>query len=401
MRQRQQSILVTRLACLALLVGLADFIFGAVYVTLMLDAGLDPERMGFGFFLMMAIATIVEIFSGDAGDRWGHRKLACYGLMLWGLALVIFVTVKTVPLLMLGSLTLWSIGQALYSGAPLSLVINALPPQAVTLRDKAVRWHSVAGWIGRSCGAAAAFFGLKVVQPEHLVGSAGVILIAVAMWLTLTWPESKRHAPQSGFAGFLGRAAMGWTWDVTSALYVSTIAAGLLSIVLFAWQPMLNEVAGIGIEVNGLSLLTMTACAALGAWCSSWKLSDAQLNLVLVVGLCGVSLVFVIFGLYPGAVTAIVAIVLTEVVVSFALTKTAIIAHQNFVDEHRNLQWSIFSAAIGMAMAITDLIFGVLWSAYGITDAVLCIGLGFGLAVAVYVAIRFFTVGMRRGDRQL
>ncbi|MDO5098849.1 MAG: MFS transporter [Corynebacterium sp.] len=378
---------VTRLAWLAFLVGLADFVFGAVYVTLMLEAGLDPKRLGVGFFLMMAIATVVEIFSGDLGDRWGHRKLACYGLTLWGLALVLFVYAETMPLLMLGALTVWSIGQALYSGAPLSLTINAIPQQAVTWRDHAVRWHSIAGWIGRSCGGAVVFFGVWVFDFRQLVGGAGVILVTLAVWLALRWPESEKHATTSTFTGFLGRAATGWNRTVTVALCVSMIAAGLLSVILFAWQPMLNEVAGIGVEINGLSLLLMTICAALGAWGSNWKLSASRLGLVLVVGLCAVSLSFVAFGVYPGAVTAIVAVLLTEVVISFCLTTTVIIAHQNFADEHRNLQWSIFSAAIGMAMAVTDLIFGPVWSAYGMSAAVMYVGCGFFLAVVVLAAV--------------
>ena len=151
---------VNRLTLLTLLVGFADFVFGTVYVTLMLRADISPSEIGLGFFVAFALSTVVEVPSGDWGDRWGQRRIASIGLVAWGVALIAFAQSANMPIVMLASLCIWSIGQALYSGAPVSLTINSIPNDFPELRTRAVLMQNVAKWAGSAAGAGAVFLGV-------------------------------------------------------------------------------------------------------------------------------------------------------------------------------------------------------------------------------------------------
>jgi MFS family permease len=156
---------------------------------------------------------------------------------------------------------------------------------------------------------------------------------------------------------------------------MAVLASALLSVVIFSWQPLVAITAGVPVTANGLILFVMTAFAALGALMSRYgsrmrgRAWDVPLALFLVSIAIGVA------GSIPSPVTTFLMLGIGELLISYCLTIVAVAAHDLFKDDSRNLLWSLFSASMGTAMAIADLLFGFLWDATGMQLALVVVGI--------------------------
>lgn len=364
---------VWRLALMALLVSVADFIFGAVYVSVMLHADFSPENIGVIFFIAFVVSTIFEIPSGDWGDRFGHRKIGALGLVLWGSSLVGFILALRVRILMFLALILWSVGQALYSGAPISLTLNTIPAQQKSARRAAVRMSSIAKWVGATLGGATVFTGSKAVDTSTLILCAGILLLFLAGWMCLCWGESVPAPVAERESNIVRRVKASWNRQMSLVLVASSATALGLSVLLFIWQPLVTSIAGVDERFNGLVLLGMTALAGCGAFLSRFdERLPAPVSIVAASNLAGALLA--LMSAIPSVWSVFIAIGMMEVVLSYAGTVVAVRAHELFPDDARNLLWSVFSAVIGMSMALADLLFGFLWTSIGILPALAVAG---------------------------
>lgn len=393
---REARAATSRLAVLIALVGVADFAFGAVYVTVLLGVGLTPAQIGVGFFLSFLLSTAVEVPSGDWGDRWGQRRMATLGLACWGISLAVFALSTAAPPVMLLALGTWAVGQALFSGAPLSLTINSIAAEPTELRQRAVRAASIAKWVGSAAGGLVVFLGADAFAPPVLIGAAGCALVALAVWVGLAWPESERQAPHPSERHLLQRLRLGWASGLGTLLALAVVSSALLSILLFAWQPLV-ALAGVPVRANGLVLLGLTVLAAGGAALSRFSERIPGSPLDVLVALLVVALLLAAAGWLPGPWTTFGSLGAVEVLTSYALTVVAVRAHSLFQDRFRNLFWSLFSAAMGIAMALSDLLFGLLWERLGITPALATAGAAMAVLVVGVAAWR--ALRKRSGDR--
>lgn len=375
---------VLRLAGLTLFTSVGDFIFGAVYVTIMLNAGFTPKTVGTLFFIAFVISTVFEIPSGDWGDRYGHRTIATIGLIVWGSALVAFQIALHIKILMVLVLTLWSIGQALYSGAPLALTLNSIPEEEKSTRQAAVRCANVAKWFGAALGAGLVVLGAIKLDSVSLVTLAGFTLLILSAWMRLTWNDSLQLSQNDRTGANLAwRLSKSWSREMTFLLLISAVVALTLSILLFAWQPLVSMVLDADERFNGVILLCMTILAGVGAYLSKFESvlpKHASYFAPIVIS----GLLFVLIGAIPNLCSVFLAIGVVEMLLGYANTVVAIRAHDLFPDSARNLLWSVFSASIGISMAFSDLLFGLLWNGRGITQALQVSG---ALIVTIAISI--------------
>lgn len=378
--------LTRKLAILNGLVSVADFIFGALYVDFMLSASISPARIGLVTFLATVMSTVVEVPSGDFGDRFGQRKIATIGLVFWGFSLLAFGGASHFPWVMLVSLCFWSVGQALFSGAPLALVINSIPKEGEHLRRRAIRMSNIANWVGSAGGGLAVQFGLIRFSAGTLIGAAGVILLVLALWLVVAWPESTLSDVDVFHGSLWTRVRGGWNLRLSLLMMLWVVAAAVLSMLLFAWQPLVKQTLGLGISFNGLILFLMSLVAALGTWLTRWRerFNLARFDVPLALTLVSLSAFFA--GFMPGASTTVGFLVAAELLVTYCLSALAMDAHGIFADEHRNMLWSIFSAAMGMSMAVFDLVFGLVWDHIGLLASLWAAGAVFaGLSILIWI----------------
>jgi hypothetical protein len=138
----------------------------------------------------------------------------------------------------------------------------------------------------------------------------------------------------------------------------------------------------------GAILLVLMALAAVGSWAAKfqWRaLVGGDRDLWLLTAVIGGLLAAM--ALSP--VTAVVGFVGVEVITSYVLTVAATRAHLTFPDSARNLLWSTFSAVMGIAMALVDLAFGLVWQRHGLLVALAgTVAAQLALCGAVALAVR-------------
>ncbi|MGQ4569252.1 MFS transporter [Dermabacteraceae bacterium P9123] len=367
-----------RLSTLSLFSAMADFIFGAVYISLMLNAKFDPEIIGLLFFSTFAISTVFEIPSGDWGDRFGHRKVGSLGLLLWGISLSSFTFALHSQALMLITLTLWSVGQALYSGAPTSLTLNTIPREMESMRQRTVRSASLAKWFGASLGGIAVLTGSIRVGGTTLILCAGIILFILAAWMHFAWEESPNLVRSEDKSNIIRRLACSWSQNLNLLVATVCISSAGMSVLLFTWQPLVTKEMGIDEKFNGLILLGMTSFAGLGAYLAKYDNkfpSHFSMSIPLIVA----GALFATVGASPGFWVTLISLAVLEILFSYTTTVLAVRAHTIFPDEARNLLWSAFSAVIGFSMALGDLLFGFLWEAKGLLGGLILAGITISL----------------------
>jgi MFS family permease len=176
---------------------------------------------------------------------------------------------------------------------------------------------------------------------------------------------------------------------------MAVLASALLSVVIFSWQPLVAKTTGLPVSANGLILFAMTAFAALGAWLSRYSSRIPGRSVDVPLALFVVSVAIVIAGWLPGPLTTFVALGIGELLISYCLTVLAVAAHGLFDDDFRNLLWSLFSASMGMAMAIADLLFGFVWGAAGMRWALAVAG----TASTIMLTAAFLGLAMTRRAR--
>jgi len=357
--------LVRRFVRLTGLVAAASFVFGATYVVELLDRGFSPTVVSTAFFCALAASTVLEVVSGDWGDRFGQRRMAVGGLVLWGAGLVVFGISHSFGLLVV-ALVLWALGQATYSGAPTALIVNAIPPGDAARRRAAVRWGQTARFAGAVVAGVLVLLRPPGLSPAGLIVAAGCALLVLAGYVRLRLPYVRADAPLPGrLTARIGRA---WSGRLDALLTLCVVNAGLLSVFLFAWQPVATTVIGLGGRWLGALLSGLTALAALGAWAARFTVEHHRVrDLDLYLGTAVTAVALAVMG--TSAVAAWTAFVTVEVAAGYVVAVAATRAHAEFPDASRNVLWSMFSAAMGTSMAVADLALGLVWDRVGLAVA--------------------------------
>lgn len=364
--------MTARLCVLVAIVGLADFVFGATYVSLLASRGMSTSLMGVAFFTATVVGTIVEIPSGDLGDRAGQRLVGGCGLVVWGASLMVLA--GTVGVFgAFAALIMWQVGQALYSGAPISLSVNLIDQSDVEGRSAVVRCANVAGWLASASGGVAVFCATGTLSTSMLILCSGVLLLAAGAWMLFWWPTWRGASAADRLASastFVERIRRGWSKQLSSLLVLLLLNAACLSVLLFAWQLLLGSLPGDHGSYNGAFLFGMALSAALGSWLTRFdiRFRGTSIGIPVGVAVAGVGLVWSSSSAGPGTLAAAFAV--TELACGYGMTSAWSRAHQSFEDRTRSLFSSLLSASSAIAMGVTDLCFGYLADAVGLRHAV-------------------------------
>lgn len=348
-------------------VAVADFIFGATFVTLMGQRGLGAAMIGGLLSLTAVTALLIETPSGAWGDRFGHKRLVSGGLFIWGAGLLVF-SVAWNPGVFASAIVLWSGGLALYSGASTALLVNTLNAVGQSHHgERAIRGSETIRWASAAFGAIVVAVAGWAMADGVSIAVAGVLLVAASIWVTIAWPDSPRHA-----GARIGRSMLRGVRYVASdkarlLLAFSVLAAVDLAIIILTWQPMTVQIVGIDEGLLGIVLLALSAATAAGAAVTRWtrRFSSAA---VLGATLSSMNLALIVVLL--GAAGAIVAYVLAEFLIGIALTTLAVWAQATYPDAIRATATSLVGSATGVTMALTNGVVGRLWQELGLTSAV-------------------------------
>ena len=351
-----------KLLALLAVVGFADFIFGATFVSQMLAAGVGPAVASLAVSIAGLVSVVVEVPSGVLGDKYGHKRLTVSGLLAWGLGLVAF-GVSTSTWMFVCSLLLWGIGMSLFSGAPGALVVNELRANGrEDVIPRLVARIHIAHWVASAAGACSVFlFGERVSAPG-LVVVAGVVLVVLCVWVCLTWVNGVKTSGLRITETF--SLAIKYSWRKARLPLVYGVLLGMLQgILVLSWQPLILEVGSGRASTLGLALFFLSLAAALGSWFAE-RLVRVGRNLV-TFG----SLLLLASGLIlaaGGGLGAYAGIGIAELGIGLGLAVVSMWQHEVFEDSVRNTQLSLASASGAIGMAAAQAVFGLNWERWGL-----------------------------------
>ncbi|KOX17022.1 MFS transporter [Nocardiopsis sp. NRRL B-16309] len=345
----------------------ADFVYGAVFVTVLLGRGVEPWALGSMLAANIALGMVLEAPSGALGDRYGHRRLLCAGLAAWGVGFAVFGGAEGLPATVLG-LALGVCGHSLQSGTLTAIVVNRIGDHARVRRvRRAVRWGQVASRGGSVLGAGAVLVGGTWARADTLVLAAGAALVVLAALTPLCLPADRRRPGRPVLAILRESAATITGRRFRPLVFLAVSTGAVMATLIMAWQPLLLAAHGEDVRRNGLVLLVMTLGLMAGAACSRFtdRLRPQVWGPVFALA-TGVPLVLLAFGwlpLVPGLVVAEFFLGVTGVV-------SAAWQQLMYADANRNTMFSAMAVVSGVTYAATQWCFGWLWELGGLPVAI-------------------------------
>ncbi len=373
--------LLRRYALFSLGATTADFAFGAVFITVLLDRGTDPGTLGALIGVSTLFGLVAEAPSGALGDRYGHRRLLSLGLVVWGAGFALFGWADALAPTLAGAV-LWAVGFHLHTGTLTALVVNRVGVRDRTARvARVTRWGQVASRLGGVAGAASVMVAGTWLSADLLVLAAGVLLVAMGLAAPLAFPPAPGR-PGTSVAGLLRESAAALAGRRYVPLAVTVVGLTLAKVVLvICWQPLVAREYGGDVRFNGLVLLGMSLALAAGAACSRFA-DHRRPHLWTPLGT--VATTVPLFLVAWGALPLLVGLVLAEFLLGLALALFSAWEHLMYSDAARNTLFSVMSflglAVVGAAYAV----FGWAWEAWGIETAMSAL---LGLAVAIAAAV--------------
>jgi len=380
--------LLNRVVAFSAVLSLADFIFGAVYVSALVLKGLSPAMIGVLFGISTALSLVVEAPSGVLGDRFGHRRMLIAGLALWGAGLVVVAFGETWPVVLAG-LILWTAGMALQSGTiePI-MVAHADDVDRQTLFGRLMRLRQVARWAFSALGALVVFLLGDAVSTSLLIALSGALILVLVPYCWLTLPESPSRKNQS--VREILRGTFGWmTRSEAIPISIGAFACGIASTtIIVSWQPSL--VTAGDIRMSGIYLVLLSAAAGVGAALTRYRKSGHHKQWTLV------SLVIIAAGLLTASIVgtpwALAGFAVAEAGLGAVGVTFATWQHLEFTDELRNTLQSTFSTLGLVSSLVADLAIGALWDRFGISHAVFLMA---ALLLAATIVLAVLTVRRR------
>ncbi|GHC98000.1 hypothetical protein GCM10007079_51990 [Nocardiopsis terrae] len=381
--------LLARLSLYTTVHTLADFAFGAVFVTVIIARGAEPWAVGATLAAGHLLGLLMEAPSGAMGDRYGHRRLLTAGLAVWGTGLVVLGTAEGLALTVVG-VCLGNVGASLKSGTLIAILVNRVGDRDRSRRiARIVRVGAVSARTGSVLGAASVMVAGTWLPAETMIALGGVLVLLLAVLAPWCFPatpgQPDRRISAIVLESVLLVASRRFVPQVVLAL--SLMVATMLLVV--AWQPMLlAEYGGEDVRLNGLVLLLMSLSLTAGAACARWVDRDRpHLWGPLVSTGIGLPLVLAAYGVVP----LVAGLVVAEFLIGLGGVLSGVWSQLMFTDANRNTMFSAMTVATLVGSVATTGSFGWLWELWGIPFAVSALAVAaLVLAVAAMVLTRLF-----------
>jgi len=102
---------------------LADKLFGSTYIAFMRSKNISINTISTLFSIKQLLLAIFDYPTGTISDKYGRKKVASLGFIVWGLSIVIFSNANNF-ITFLPSMVFMALGLALISGAPSAWLID-------------------------------------------------------------------------------------------------------------------------------------------------------------------------------------------------------------------------------------------------------------------------------------
>lgn len=214
-----------------------------VFLTLEKGFSLTQVTLAEGIFLVGVIC--LEVPTGAVADKWGRSRSMALGALCLGGAVLIFAFTESFAILVT-SFLLWSLAQALMSGADMALLFDTLRAageearyERVFGRGQALNW-AAAGIAVLMGGPVAALFDIRTTV---FLGAGTCVLTALLAFSLREPPRKPLDAPPQRYWQSI-RMAFGEAWntvDVRAVILLAGTVSAALQAVHYVVQPYLLD----------------------------------------------------------------------------------------------------------------------------------------------------------------
>lgn len=377
------------------LLTLFDFLFGSVYIVVLLNKGLSPIQIGSLFGISSALSLLIEAPSGALADRFGHRKFLVAGLVIWGASLVLLA--HSTMIISIGlSLAFWTSGMALQSGtfAPI-LVSAARQSDRQKLFEQLSRLTQNAKWLMSAIAAILVWSLGNVWDSTTIIVTAGIGLIFLSV-VCFSMFEETHSRSHSRITTTLRNSFLWILNKQTLPLIFGSILLGFSSVgIVIAWQPILSSAGNV--QMNGLILLALSLGALAGSQITRVLFERMSHRIVFTLGVF-----LVAFGLFGATLlhsSQITGFIVAEFGFGIATVGFGALQQIHFTDENRNSMFSTLSTVTILASIVANAAYGYLWDTFGVlpTTAIFAAVI-FTFGVAFLAFSTKFTNGANYGN---
>jgi MFS family permease len=369
-----------------------NFIFIAALGWYVVELTGSAAATGLAFTVFGAPVLLLTAQAGVLTDRFGSRTMMTISVTAMGIAGLAIAALAVVPdaPFPLVLLLAFAMGVAQTIGAPaaLAIVSDLVPPPAVSSAVALNFLHmSIARIIGGLIG------GLILAATSSAVAFAitGALNLLPALIIARlpgpAQPPRTRHA-SSIIEPLREAVAYGRRFPTLGALLLLPMAAGLLGLSYIFMLPVAAEELGIG--AGGLG--TLLAASGTGGLIAGLVLERVQRRIghgrAFVGGLLVTSVSLIAFGFAPGIVVAAIALaVVGGSILTYASADVTLISALS--PAHlRGRMVGLFALVYWGMMPVGAAVLGFIAEATSAQTAVLCGGLGLGLATIAVVIVR-------------
>ncbi|WP_017572417.1 MFS transporter [Nocardiopsis halotolerans] len=377
-----ESPLLVRYTSFTLLGASADFVYGAVFVTVLLERGAEPWMLGAMLGSTNLVALLVEAPSGALGDRYGHRRLLAVGMAVWGAGFLLMGYADGLAPTLAG-MYLWAVGFRLHSGTLTALVVNRIGGRDRSARiARTVRFGQVSGHGGAVLGAASVVVAGAWLPADALILVGGAALVTLGSLTPVCFPRSPGQPgrPVAEIVRESAVAVVGRRFAPLVAL--SAASASGLAVLVISWQPMLMAAHGENVRLNGLVLLVMVVAMTAGSASSRFVgRGRPHVWAPLLAACSGLPLLLAAHGLVP----LVPGLVVSEFLIGLTLVLSHVWQQLMFSDDNRNTMFSMLGMVDSATRMLTVLSFGWLWELLGMGWAVTAV-VAFSVVAALVAA---------------
>jgi MFS family permease len=370
-----------------------NFIYLAALGWYVVEVTGSAAAVGLTFAVFGAPTLLLTAQAGVLTDRYGSQRMLTLSVVGMGIAGLAIAAVALVPepsfLLVLALAGLTGVAQTIGAPAALAIVNDLVPPPAVSSANALNFLHmSVARIIGGFAGGAI-LAALSAAAGFAATGLLNLVPALIIARLPRPTTVGSADAHSSAIIGPLKEAlAYGRRYPTLGVLLVLPIAAGLLGLSYVFMLPVAAEELGIG--PGGLG--TLLAASGFGGLAAGMVLERVQRRIghgrayLSGLGLAAISLV--VFGLAPGLALASLALaVVGGSILTFAAGNVTLIGALS-PERLRGRLVSIFALFYWGMMPVGAALLGFVAEASSARFAVLCGGVGLGLATLLAVVVR-------------
>lgn len=375
-----------RLLASTALVGVGDFMFGAVYISFLQQIPLDARHIGMVLAIATGVSLAFEAPSGAIADRYGHKRMLLTGLIAWtaGLSLLSFATG---PVTATTALLLWTIGMALQSGTVWPILLSTVTEddkQGIIRRYS--RQSQTLRWAAAFLGALTVLLLGNQFDMSMILRAAAVLLLLSAL-CCLRLPKD---ATKNTEASVLGNLKSAFGWCASRRILPLTVASALSTVcmtgIVVTWQPALSD-AGMPILANGAVLGGLTIAAALGSYCTKF-ITIAAPNAALIA-IAGISLCFLGAGFADNKFwPTLTFFLLAEVFLGAMFVELGTWQQEMLPDDIRNGGYSALSTISLIAAVVVNAGIGELWERFGIGTTLWCLSAAVAVIILANIALR-------------